>query len=26
LRVLLVYRKRSGGGLRQEVFTPAGVV
>ena len=26
LRVLLVYSKRSGGGLRREVFTPAGVI
>ena len=26
LRVSLVYSKRSGGGLRREVFTPAGVV
>jgi phage baseplate assembly protein W len=25
LRVLLVYSKRSGGGLRREVFTPSGV-
>jgi phage baseplate assembly protein W len=26
LRVSLVYSKRSGGGLRREVFTPAGVI
>jgi phage baseplate assembly protein W len=26
LRVSLVYSKRSGGGLRREVFTPSGVV
>ena len=26
LRVLVVYSKRSGGGLRQDVFTPAGPV
>jgi uncharacterized protein len=26
LRVSLVYSKRSGGGIRREVFTPAGVI